>query len=60
MGSDPVPERWKSVRDVEEENMKKILLIGLSAFVGTLVLMELIDRLLDADMPEWMKEQVNR
>ena len=40
--------------------MKKILVIGLSAFVGTLVLMELFDRLLDADMPEWMKEQVNR
>lgn len=40
--------------------MKKILLIGLSAFVGTLVLLELMDRLLDADMPEWMKEQVNR
>ena len=40
--------------------MRKIIVIGLSAFVGTLVLMELLDRLLDADMPEWMKEQVNR
>ena len=40
--------------------MRKILVIGLSAFIGTLILMELLERLLDADMPDWMKEQVNR
>lgn len=40
--------------------MKKVVLIGMAVFVGTLILLELLDRILDAEMPELMKEQVNR
>ena len=39
--------------------MKKIALIGMAAFAGVYLVLTALEKLLDAEMPEWMREQVN-
>lgn len=40
--------------------MKKIALTTIIAFAGVYLLLTALEKLLDAEMPEWMREQVNR
>lgn len=40
--------------------MKKIILAAAILFTATWILLGLLEKMLDADMPEWMMEQINR
>ena len=40
--------------------MKKAVLVGTVAFVGVYLVLTALEKLLDADMPEWMNEVVNK
>jgi hypothetical protein len=40
--------------------MKKIALITVISFTATWMVMVLLEKLLDSEMPDWMKEQVNK
>lgn len=40
--------------------MKKIVMAAAVSFIVTWALLTALEKLLDAEMPEWMREQVNR
>lgn len=40
--------------------MKKIALITVISFTATWMVMVLLEKLLDSEMPDWMREQVNK
>ena len=40
--------------------MKKIILAAAISFTAAWILLGLLEKMLDADMPDWMMEQINR
>lgn len=40
--------------------MKKIALITVISFTAIWMVVVLLEKLLDSEMPDWMKEQVNK
>lgn len=40
--------------------MKKIIMTAAVSFTITWALLALLEKFLDADMPDWMREQINR